>query len=417
MGKTGSGHRLVPYAIGFAPALLVALTWSPSGNWFPFELIMRGYSAPIIGAELFVIIVALREGLLSSLPRWNWGREVVVAASILLVVAVATAFVAPARAAAIMLTAYWLIHATFGLSVAHLCGRVFCAGELVEAYMVGFAVFAVEFFAFLRMIPDWGSFDWKYGFMAFSHIRHAGYYLAAMATLSMGAMAVSERLGGWLWAWATASIAFGIALWTGSRGAALAVAGALVVSVVLVPAVRSVRAWGGSLASMAIAIAVVSQAPAAPNYLLGLARAVRASGAEDVTTGRLTIWKNVISAIRERPIFGYGEGQMHTVAPFSVMAQPHDSVLQVTLAWGLVGLACILTLTIAYGRRALPAVRHEAGALVPLFMAIIALAILSLYDGSLYYALPQSIFIACAAVIASGWSGSHAGRGASVVAS
>ena len=168
---------------------------------------------------------------------------------------------------------------------------------------------------------------------------------------------------------------------------------------------------------MAIAIAVVSQAPAAPNYLLGLARAVRASGAEDVTTGRLTIWKNVISAIRERPIFGYGEGQMHTVAPFSVMAQPHDSVLQVTLAWGLVGLACILTLTIAYGRRALPAVRHEAGALVPLFMAIIALAILSLYDGSLYYALPQSIFIACAAVIASGWSGSHAGRGASVVAS
>jgi hypothetical protein len=36
-------------------------------------------------------------------------------------------------------------------------------------------------------------------------------------------------------------------------------------------------------------------------------------------------------------------------------------------------------------------------------MAMTAIAILSLYDASLYYALPQSIFFACAAVIASRW--------------
>jgi hypothetical protein len=34
-------------------------------------------------------------------------------------------------------------------------------------------------------------------------------------------------------------------------------------------------------------------------------------------------------------------------------------------------------------------------------MAMTAIAILSLYDASLYYALPQSLFAACAAVIAS----------------
>jgi hypothetical protein len=39
--------------------------------------------------------------------------------------------------------------------------------------------------------------------------------------------------------------------------------------------------------------------------------------------------------------------------------------------------------------------------MVPVFLAMTAIAILSLYDASLYYALPQSIFLACAAVIAS----------------
>ena len=154
----------------------------------------------------------------------------------------------------------------------------------------------------------------------------------------------------------------------------------------------------------AAALALVWVAPAAPNYLMGLTRTVEATAKEDVTTGRTAIWRNVIGAIGERPLFGYGEGQMHTVAPYSVMVQPHDSILQVTLAWGLVGLLCVFVLALAFIRRSLPAVRRDESALAPAFMAMTAIAILSLYDGPLYYALPQSIFAACAAVIVSRWS-------------
>jgi O-antigen ligase len=112
----------------------------------------------------------------------------------------------------------------------------------------------------------------------------------------------------------------------------------------------------------------------------------------------------VIAAIEKHPLFGYGEGQMHWVAPFSTMAQPHNSILQVALAWGLVGLVCVAILTIAFAWRAIPAVRHEGGAMVPVFLAMTAIAILSLYDASLYYALPQSIFMASAGMIASRWA-------------
>jgi O-antigen ligase len=402
-------RHIVPYVVGLAPPLLVALSWSPSGDWSFPKPFMRGYSAPVVGSEIFVIIVALREGLLRALPRWGWTAPVALAFAVLLIVATATASLAPDRLIAVMLTTYWIIHVLFALSVFHLCGRAIAPRDLVRAYLAGFIIFAVEFFVFIHQIPDWSTFDWRNDFMAFTHIRHAGYYLAAMAGLGMGTMAVARGRGEWFWGWACAALAFGIALWTGSRGAALAVAGALVAGILLVPAMRSLRCWLGSLASMAVALAVVSVTPGAPSSLMGLARAVQQTAGGDVTTGRTTIWMNVIGAIRHNPLFGYGEGQMHRVAPYSTMGQPHDSILQVTLAWGLVGLACVIVLAVAFARRAIPAVRGEENrVIVPAFIAMTAIAILSLYDGALYYALPQSIFFACAALVASRWSAAGA---------
>jgi O-antigen ligase len=399
----GFARFVVPYIVGLAAPLLVAIAWSPSGNWTPLKGLMVGYSIPIVGAELFAIAVALREGLAKQLKRWTWTPVVAAALAILLIVAAATAVLAPQKQVAITLTAYWIVHGLFAISIAYLTGRVFEAGDLVKAYMAGFAIFAAEFLLFVQQVPDWATFNWTGGFMAFPHIRHAGYYLAAMAALGIGAMAVGERRGAWLWAWASAAAATAIAMWTGSRGGVLAIAGALVVGSLVLPALRSIRSWAGALSAMAAGLAAAWIAPAAPSSLMGLIHAVRQTTSGDVTTGRTTIWKNVIAAIEKHPLFGYGEGQMHWVAPFSTMAQPHNSILQVALAWGLVGLACVAILAIAFAWRAIPAVRREGGAMVPVCLAMTAVAILSLYDASLYYALPQSIFMASAGMVASRW--------------
>jgi O-antigen ligase len=407
MGR-GFERYVIPYAVGLALPLLVAMTWSTSGHWSVFALLLRAYAAPIFASELFTIVVALREGLLRSLIRWDWRWPVVLAAVGLISIALVTAFLAPKPDSAILLTSFWIIHALFGVSLCYLCGRTFAARDLIQAFMVGFALFAAEFFVFVAAVPDWSRFDWKYGFMAFSHLRHAGYYLAAIAGLSLGAMAVAGSRRAWLWAWFSAALAFGIALWTGSRGAALAVVGAVVVAIALIPAFRTVRSWGGAIASIAAALAVVWLAPAAPHYMMGLSHAIEQTAGGDVTTGRTTIWKGVIGAIRERPLFGYGEGQMHTVAPYATTVQPHESILQIVLAWGLVGLACVVVLAFAWAVRALPAIRREQDALVPAFTGMTAVAILSLYDGALYYALPISMFIACGALIASRWNGTPA---------
>jgi O-antigen ligase len=399
----GFARFVVPYVVGLAAPFLVAISWSPSGNWTPLKGLMVGYSIPIVGAELFAIAVALREGLAKQLTRWTWAPAVAAALAILLIVAAATAVLAPQKQVAITLTAYWIVHGLFAISIAYLTGRVFEAGDLVKAYMAGFAIFAAEFLLFVLQIPDWATFNWKGGFMSFPHIRHAGYYLAAMAALGIGAMAVAERKGAWLWAWASAAAATGIAVWTGSRGAALALLGTLAAGTLLLPALRSIRNWAGGLSAMAAGLAAAWLAPPAPSSLMGLTHAIRQTTSGDVTTGRTTIWKNVIAAIEKHPLFGYGEGQMHWVAPTWTMAQPHNSILQVALAWGLVGLVCVAILAIAFAWRAIPAARREGGEMVPVFLAMTAIAILSLYDASLYYALPQSIFMACAGMVASRW--------------
>jgi O-antigen ligase len=401
--EDGVKRYIVPSVVAFAPVLLVLLSWAPSGDWTPSKLFVRNWTAPVVGSELFVILVAVREGMLRSLPRWNWSRPAVAAVLILSAIAVATAWFAPLGERAAYMTAYWFIHGLFGLSILYLCGRLFQPAELVCAYLAGFAAFALLLVIYIFQIPDWSRFNWKNTFMAFSHIRHAGYYAAAIAGLGFGLMAIAGRKSEWGFAFACSSAAIIIALWTGSRGAVLAVAGALVIGLLLAPAFRSLRGAGGAVASLVIGAAVASQLPA-PHPMMGFSRMVGATTSGNVTTGRTDLWEIAMRAVGERPLLGYGEGQMSKVATFHDMVQPHNVVLQVTLAWGLAGLACLLVIAIAYCRRALPVVRKEGEAVLPAFMAMAALLILSLYDGSLFYPLPQSIFAACAAIIASRWS-------------
>ena len=123
----------------------------------------------------------------------------------------------------------------------------------------------------------------------------------------------------------------------------------------------------------------------------------------DISTGRTQIWLNALGAIRERPIFGYGENQMTTVAPFGTLGQTHNVILQILLAWGAVGLACVAVLAIWFLARSLPVVRRDAADLLPPFMAMLALASLATIDGSLFHVIPVSIFAACAGMIASRW--------------
>jgi O-antigen ligase len=198
-------------------------------------------------------------------------------------------------------------------------------------------------------------------------------------------------------------VGFTFVWWTGSRGAIIAIVGALLIGVVVIPAVRRVSVWGGTLLGLLGGALIASQLPA-HGPLMGFSRTVMQTvGSGDVSTGRTVLWLNVLGAIRQRPIFGYGENQMATVAPFYGLGQTHNVVLQILLAWGVVGLASVAVLAVWFLLRSLPVVRRDPNELAAPFMAMATLASLAAYDGSLFHVVPVSIFAACAGMIAARW--------------
>jgi O-antigen ligase len=49
-----------------------------------------------------------------------------------------------------------------------------------------------------------------------------------------------------------------------------------------------------------------------------------------------------IAAIGQRPLLGWGEAQFNHLIQPDIYAHPHNVILQILLAWGIVGLSLIL---------------------------------------------------------------------------
>jgi O-antigen ligase len=393
----------VPALLGFAPALLALLTWSPYGRTLLQRIVIID-SAPVFVVELVAFVIAWREGLFGWLRDHPPPRPAIGAIVLLVAISIGTAlFVAPAETAAVRWTVHWIVHLLFGFAIAFLCGRGLQVRDFTLCFLAGFFIFVLIFVAFV--LYAWKlPIDWVHDLPGGSHIRHIGIYAAAMTGMSIGVMGSARGRKSWGFAFALATIGFALGLWTGSRGMVMSVVAATVAGMVLVPEMRKAKAWAGTGLSLVIAILAVAWLPVPNGNMMGVARTVAATTQHEATTGRVQIWENVIHAIERQPVFGYGPAQMSVVAHFYTMAQPHNLVLQVLLDWGFAGLACVLVFSFYYLRRALPASHRRGEMLAPPFIAMLSLLALSMIDAAMYHVLPVAIFAACAGMVAAGWA-------------
>lgn len=386
-------------AIGFAPVVLAAMTWSP-GVPEAWTIPARNYALPVLVMEVVAILAGLATGLVETIRRIRLPRPAAIAAAVLAIVMVGTVPFAPVPQVAATSTSIWIIHVFFGFSVLHLSDRAFTIPSLIQSYAIGFALFCALFFTLLAQVRD-PEFHWNHYLPGFNHIRIVGHYAAPAAALAAGLMALSRTPARWAAAFGLATLALALAFWTGSRGALIGAAAGLIAGLLFAPAMRRTRAWGGFAASLALAWLAVSALPA-PGPNMGAERIVSSTvRSTDMTTGRTQLWAHVVKAVAERPVFGHGEGQMPYVAKFHTAFHPHNVILQVLLAWGVVGLASVVILAFYFTRESIRLVSSGHDELVPPFLAMAALAVPSLIDGSLFHLLPVSIFAACAGVIGS----------------
>ena len=378
--------RLLAFLIGFAPVLVLVLTWDSHGVSSQFAMGIREYALPILAVEGIVIGIAT----LSGLYRWliSAPRYILVAAAGWLFVAFYTAFfVAINPALSIFLTFIWLLHALFAAAVAFLCRKSkLSSSDLASALLWGFIFYAFAIAVFALQVDNW--IEWVSDIPGLGNLRRVSVYATAIAGLSVGKLIWPGR-----WLAITASIAaFFTAFWTGSRATALAVVAAVTAAALLFPCARSKRLLGGLVLAGII------------GFLFALAFPVQAGVGNDEVravldmsdNGRLTIWSNSIHAIMNAPWFGHGEGQTALVLPDNpflfadFQAHPHNVFLQLLMAWGLIGTAFVAVIAGWLAHLLYRAGQAAEG--FPFVLAAGAIAAHAMVDGALYDVAPVFLF-------------------------
>jgi O-antigen ligase len=398
--RHGPQHQFLPAIVGFAPVLLMLVTWTPDGSVSQTILAVKWFAIPLLVVELFVIIVALRRGGMSAFCNARPRLSVVAAALGLLGIALVTAvLVAPNRAHALLFTSLWIFHALYGLAVLHLCDREFDRADLTTAWMAGYVIFAAGLMVFVTRVRTPAEFDWKGGLPAVANLRFLGFYAGAVIGLCIGRFAIVRGRWDFAATLLVAAVAYSIPLWSGSRGTFVATGSALAVGLVLFPTLRRRRVLLGLGASLLLASALVAWLPKPADPHWGPERIAQSVTSGDVTSDRDNLWRATIQAIAERPLFGHGEGQLPLVTP-RLERHPHNSVLQVLVAWGMVGAACLLVLGLVFAGHVVGNVRANGGEWLPPCLALMVLVAYSAFDGTLFFPFPVSLAAAFAGLAA-----------------
>lgn len=409
-----SEKAILPWLFCLSPLVLLLLTWSSTGDLAVWQLFLRSLSFPILVAELLVIAKAVVSGRFAKMLAPLSVPSVGIPLALLFAISIADAqLVSPASAYATFRTYQWGVHLFFGLAIFAMMDDLFPISTFIDATIAASLAIAISLMVFVADVGN-GDVNWRAVWPMATHIRHLGFYFTAAGLICFTAIC-AER--GWsakrIWATVALFLILSLSFWTGSRGALLAIVIGIVGALAFLPSMRT----KASLLFLPVFLlaAGASALVDVPEDYMGVVRTVEASaGSENysLTTGRDKLWAANIAAIKERPVFGYGDGQMTAVAPYlGTTSQPHQVVLQILLAWGGGGLALLAVLAFKIVRSALASARNAEVEFAAPFSILVAYGAFAMYDGALYHSLPVAIFACCLGLVLGGNSHENASQG------
>lgn len=395
-----SAGYLVGALIGLAPLLMILTSWASPGAKSGFILLLEGFAAPILAAELFVILLAVFNGTARNLGIGPLPTRLLVAAVGLIAVAFGTSILAAVQPIeSIIRTMILVVHILFGFSAFKLSRANLLTPEiLANAMIAGFMCCCAVIALFVLQVRNPVEYDWVHDLPGFVNIRNLAYYAAFITVLSLGKMAVQEKRGPFVWYFICSTVGVALILWSGTRGAAAAVVAAYAAGAVLFPQLRKLSAVGGTLAAFILA-GVFASLTAPQGDWVGMARFTKTAS---FSSGRTELWLSSVEAIGRRPFFGYGEGQTIHVVEYAQtwrIFSPHNILLQTLLAWGIVGTALLLILAHGFVARLIQLARDMTSGHVPFIAAMLAAVAYSLVDSTLYYVLTTAFFAGSAGML------------------
>ncbi len=198
----------------------------------------------------------------------------------------------------------------------------------------------------------------------FAQPNELGVFAMLVALVSLGLLLGAEdRRDRWL-GLLTLLPAVGAMLLSLSRGSWIGFSAGVVALLVVVPRARRLLATA-ALAVVVLAAGLGAFAPDAPQVTVVTDRlASLAGGEQNPYDDRPRIWAEAFREIGERPLLGQGPGTFPAASQRAVSSartveaqHAHDVLLTVAAELGLLGLAALLGLTAAVGRRCWRALR------------------------------------------------------------
>jgi O-antigen ligase len=238
------------------------------------------------------------------------------------------------------------------------------------------------------------------------HFAHQGFFAASAAV----AVALADKRFRTAGVLLTMAALFGIIMF-GSRGALLAWILFVAAAAGLVPNRRTLVMVGLPSIVGALLLALVAEQQNWLNTFSLLDRAISRAGntlSALYVQDRIEIWRDSLTAIAQRPILGFGaEGYQTSRCCNPNLVDPHNSILQILLEFGTLGLVSLVTASIAvFWPRVREIVfrtpRLERDPIEATTLAILAgFAGFSLIDGLFYYPIPLvHLALVCAVLLA-----------------
>ena len=270
---------------------------------------------------------------------------------------------------------------------------------IIYAHLIviaGFLLLCAGLVFYWNILPDPYHYDWVGMMPHFINIRHFTHYCAALVILSaFFLLSDSTKYGHLAGSFLLLSICWGFLFWTGGRAGIGSAAIGLFILYLLsgnkkkhVLVMILLSCFAGYLLSDIFAVEIRS---------LGLFNSIKRTSLDNFLAARIELWQFSLKWIQACPFFGLGpDGFRFFPDADFIFHHPHNTLVQLTLDWGVPGILLFVYLQYRLMLRAVKKFSREKrgwlkGIKVAAFSWIAASVIYGLADGIYYFAIPLTL--------------------------
>jgi exopolysaccharide production protein ExoQ len=375
---------------------------------------LRQFDFPFYPAELAVIFIAHARGM--RFREFYSLLDKPARAAIVLFLAtfwLGSGFISEHPLYSLLRCFYSLTHIGFGCAVFYLVkGRLGRNVKMLTAALsIGLLLYVPMLTLHYSLAPDpadvrGGQIIWSSALPGFLSVRHLGIHAGAILALTAALALIRPEGPGRNWIYGAVLLSATLLFWSGTRAGILGIGGAAIIAAMML------RRLPPAKPAILVALCLLAAVPLSmiwlpPEPVFGIVRITATEslqaaeeGVAGFSAGRFPLWKQHWPLFLSSPWLGHGEGATFWLTELlgTQHIQPHNSIIQFVIGWGL-----IATLAMAYlafrGWLLLHRAAMRQSAAIPLVAMIDCLLAMSLLDGVLYFTRMTMLVAAGAAIV------------------